>query len=101
LAQIILREGGGGGIKDFSNEEERPSTKGDDNKRVVFSRTSWPFSIKLGTIYPWVEEIQICSNKGLGPIQRGENHKNVKIGWVHLKIFSTNYPSIYSLLGLW
>jgi hypothetical protein len=27
------------------------------------------------------------SNKGPDPLQRGDNHKNVKIGWGHLKIF--------------
>jgi hypothetical protein len=31
--------------------------------------------------------IQVCSNKGPGPFQRGDNHKNVKMGWCHLKIF--------------
>jgi hypothetical protein len=25
--------------------------------------------------------------KGSGPLQRGDNHKNVKMGWGHLKIF--------------
>jgi hypothetical protein len=54
----------------------------------IFSRTSRPNSIKLGTNYPWVKRIQVCSNKGPGPLQRGDNHKNVKMGWVHLKIFS-------------
>jgi hypothetical protein len=34
-----------------------------------------------------VEGIQVCSNKGLGPLQRGDNNKNVKMGWGHLKIF--------------
>jgi hypothetical protein len=24
--------------------------------------------------------IQVCSNKGQGPLQRGDNHKNVKNG---------------------
>jgi hypothetical protein len=33
-------------------------------------------SIKPGTNYPWVKEIPVCSNKGLGPLQRGDNHKN-------------------------
>jgi hypothetical protein len=33
--------------------------------------------IKLGTNYPWVKIIQVCSNKGPGPLQRGHNHKNV------------------------
>jgi hypothetical protein len=28
--------------------------------------------------------IHICSNKGPGPLQRGDNHKNVKMGWCHL-----------------
>jgi hypothetical protein len=33
--------------------------------------------------------IQVCSNKGPGPLQRGDNHKNVK----NLKIlfFNKNY----------
>jgi hypothetical protein len=47
-----------------------------------------------------VKEIQVCSNKGPGPLQRGDNLKNVK----HLNIFfsrtiepilirlGTNYP---------
>jgi hypothetical protein len=33
-----------------------------------------------------VKEIQVCSIKGPGPFQRGDNHKNVKMGWGHLKI---------------
>jgi hypothetical protein len=28
-----------------------------------------------------VKGIQVCSNKGPGPLQRGDNHKNVKMGW--------------------
>jgi hypothetical protein len=34
-----------------------------------------------------VKGIQVGSNKGPGPLQRGDNHKNVKMGWGHLKIF--------------
>jgi hypothetical protein len=34
-----------------------------------------------------VKEIQVCSNKGPDPLLRGNNHKNVKMGWGHLKIF--------------
>jgi hypothetical protein len=37
-----------------------------------------------------VKRIQVCSNKGPGPLQRGDNHKNVKMGWGHLKIFSSS-----------
>jgi hypothetical protein len=33
-----------------------------------------------------MKESQVCSNKGSGLIQRGDNHKNVKMGWGHLKI---------------
>jgi hypothetical protein len=29
-----------------------------------------------------------CSNKGPGPLQRGDNYENAKMGWCHLKIFS-------------
>jgi hypothetical protein len=29
-----------------------------------------------------------CSNKGQGPLQRGDNYKNVKIGLGAIKIFS-------------
>jgi hypothetical protein len=29
-----------------------------------------------------------CSNKGPCPLQRGDNLKNAKMGWGHLKIFS-------------
>jgi hypothetical protein len=32
--------------------------------------------------------IQVCSNKGPGPHQRGYDNKNANIGWGHLKIFS-------------
>jgi hypothetical protein len=33
-----------------------------------------------------VKEIQVCSIKGPGSLQRGDNHKNVKMGWGPLKI---------------
>jgi hypothetical protein len=33
-----------------------------------------------------VKEIQVSSIKGPGPLERGDNHKNVKIGWGPLKI---------------
>jgi hypothetical protein len=53
-----------------------------------------------------VKGIEVYSNKGPGSLQRGDNHKNVKMGWGHLKIFfsktigpiltrlGTNYPWI-------
>jgi hypothetical protein len=46
-----------------------------------------------------VKGIQICTNKGPGPLQRGDNHKNAKIGWGHLKIFSRTTGPISTKLG--
>jgi hypothetical protein len=47
-----------------------------------------------------VKEIQVCSNKGPGPLQRGDNNKNVKMGWGHLKIlFSRTTGPILTRLG--
>jgi hypothetical protein len=51
-------------------------------KKIFFSRTSRPITIKLGINHPWVKGILKCSNKGPGPLQRGDNHKNAKMGWV-------------------
>jgi hypothetical protein len=45
-----------------------------------------------------MKRIQVCSNKGPGPLQRGDNHKNVKIGWGHLKIFSRTTGPILTRL---
>jgi hypothetical protein len=42
--------------------------------------------IKLGTNYPWIKGIQICSNKGPDPLEMGDNHINVNMGWGYLKI---------------
>jgi hypothetical protein len=47
-----------------------------------------------------VKEIQVYLNKGLGPLQRGDNHNNMKMGWGHLKIFfSRTTGSILTRLG--
>jgi hypothetical protein len=42
---------------------------------------------------------QVCSNKVPSPLQRGDNHKNVKMGWSNLKIFSRTTESILTTLG--
>jgi hypothetical protein len=34
-----------------------------------------------------VKGIQNCTNQGPGPFQRGDNHKNAKMGYGHLRIF--------------
>jgi hypothetical protein len=47
-----------------------------------------------------VKGIQFCSNKGAGPLQRGDNHKHVKMSRGHLKIFSrTTGPIFLTRLG--
>jgi hypothetical protein len=48
-------------------------------KKIFFSRTSTPISVKLGAYHSWVKGIFICTNKGPGPLHRGDNHKNAKI----------------------
>jgi hypothetical protein len=46
-----------------------------------------------------VNEIQICSIKGPGPFQRGDNYNTIEMGWGLLKIFSrTTMPSL-TILG--
>jgi hypothetical protein len=37
--------------------------------------------------------------KGPGPLQRGDNHKNVKMVWGHLKIFSRTTGPILTRRG--
>ena len=46
---------------------------------IFFSRTTRPISIKLGTKYPWVKEIQVSSNEGPQPFQRGDNNETAKL----------------------
>jgi hypothetical protein len=97
-----LREG----IPVYSNEGDCPFPKKGNSKQVkinckllkiFFSRTSRPKSIKPGINHPWVKGMQVCSNKGPGPLQRGDNHKNDNIGWGHLKIFfsQTTEPDLH------
>jgi hypothetical protein len=44
--------------------------------------------MKLNTNHALVKGILNCSSKGPDPLQRGDNYKNEKMGWGHLKIFS-------------
>jgi hypothetical protein len=67
--------------------------------KIFFSRTSRPNSIKLGSNYPWIKGIQVCTNKGPSPLQRGDNYKNVKMGSGHLKFFSRTTEPILTRLG--
>jgi hypothetical protein len=41
-----------------------------------------------------VKGIQVCSNEEPGSLQRGDNHKNVRKGWGHLKsLILKNYEA--------
>jgi hypothetical protein len=47
-----------------------------------------------------MKKIQVCSSKGPGPLLRGDNYKNLKLGWSHLKIFfSRTVGPILTTLG--
>ena len=61
------------GIQVYSNEGSHPFPRGDKyeivkihwlNLKIFFSRTTWPFSTKLGTMHPRVKGIQVCLNEG-------------------------------------
>jgi hypothetical protein len=60
--------------------------------KKISSRTRWPLSIKLGINHPQVKGIVNCLNKGLCPLQSGDNYKNANMGWGHLKISRTTEP---------
>jgi hypothetical protein len=59
------------------------------------------FQSKVGTINPWVKEILEYTNKGPGPLQRGDNHKNAKIWRGHGKSFSLRTTEPELLIFLW
>jgi hypothetical protein len=46
-----------------------------------------------------VKGIQVHSNQGPSSLQRGDNHKNVKIWWGHLQIFYRITRPILARLG--
>jgi hypothetical protein len=83
------------GIQVCSNKGSGPLQRGDNHKnvkmgwgnmKVFFSRTTGPSLTRLETNHPGGKGIQVCSIKGPGPFQRGNNHKKVKMGWGHLEI---------------
>jgi hypothetical protein len=48
---------------------------GKKSVKIVFSRTSLPISIKFDKNYLCTKGIQVCTNKGPNPFQRGGNSK--------------------------
>jgi hypothetical protein len=55
--------------------------------KKIFSRTSRPISMKLGTNHPWVKRIKNCWKERPGSFPGKVNHRNANEGWDHLKIF--------------
>jgi hypothetical protein len=43
-----------------------------------------------------VKGIELCLNKGPGPLLRGDNHKNVKMGYGHLKNLLQNQEAKFN-----
>ena len=68
--------------------------------KIFLSRTTEPFSIKLGTKYPWVKIIQgvfFLSNKCSRPSQSGDNCKKVIIHyWKLSKVFFSRTTGTFS-----
>jgi hypothetical protein len=56
-------------------------------KQIFFSRTGTLISIKLRANHPWLKGILNCTDKGPGPLQRGDNCKNAKMVCGRLRIF--------------
>ena len=55
--------------------------------KIFFSKTTGPILTGLSTNYTCVKGIQVCSNEGPRPFQRGDNWEKIKINWQLLKIF--------------
>ena len=97
------------GIQVGSNEGPRPSQRGDNRElikinwqllKIFFCRITGPISTKIGTKHPWLNGIQVCSNKGPCSFSRGDNYKMLKIHWQNLKIiFSRTTELISTKLG--
>ena len=64
---------------------------------MFFSRTSGPFSTKLGTkpLHSWIKRIQVCSNEGRRSFPREDDYEIAKI----LTKFKYNEKFFFSKLG--
>ena len=78
----------GKGIQVCSNEGPPPSQRGDNWEiikinwqllKIFFYRTTGPISTKLGTKCPLVKGIQVCTNEGSCPTQKGDNWEMIII----------------------
>ena len=58
-----------------------------------------PISNKLGTKHPWVKGIQVLTNEGSHPFQRGDNNEIVKIHWQNWRVFLSRSTGPITKLG--
>ena len=65
----------------------RPSSVCPSFCKLFFSRTTGSTPTKLGTKHSWVKGIQVCSNEGPHPSQRGDDREIVKIHVCTLRTF--------------
>ena len=59
---------------------------------IFFYRTTWLFSTKLVTEYPWVKGIQVCTNEKPRPFPGEDNYEIAKIHWRNFNIFLLQNP---------
>jgi hypothetical protein len=88
--QVCSKEGGSLFSRGYNSERLKIHWK---FLKIIFSKTNRPKSIKLDKNCPWVKGIQVFfSKKRSCPLQRGDNHKNVKNGVGSFKnIFLQNH----------
>jgi hypothetical protein len=92
------------GIQVCSNKGPGPLQRGDNHKSVkigwgnlkIFSRTTGPILIRLGTNYPWGEGIQVCSNEGDSPSPRGDNSERINIHNIFKNLLLQNQLAIFN-----
>ena len=61
--------------------------QGENITRFFFSRITGPISTILGTKYPMVKRIQVCSNVGPPPFPRADNYEMAKKDLTEFKDF--------------
>ena len=74
-------------MKDFFNNNEIVKIY----LKIFFSRTTEPISTKLGTKYPLVKGIQVCSNEWSRPAERGDNWEIIKIKKLRLEAYYSSW----------
>ena len=64
--------------------------------KIFFSRSTEPFSTKLGTKHPWVKVIQVYSNEGPRLFPRADNYEIAKNTLTKFKNLLQNHLAIFN-----